>query len=932
VNCLFQDSDELKQGLGPAAPVMLMPTPPALLTFLRERGFLTPSQVQGLGGGIATQYADSRALASELLARNWLTAFQADQLLQGRGDELLLGPYRLLDRLGEGGMGQVFKARHQLMNRIVAIKIIPRDRVSSPEAVTRFYQEVRAVAKLSHPNIIIAHDFSQAGETHFLVMEHVEGIDLARLVQQSGPLSIPMGCDCIRQAALGLQHAHEKGLVHRDIKPGNLMVARPNPAEPPVIKILDFGLARQDSENTAGTRLTQVGTIVGTVDYMAPEQAENARTADIRADIYSLGCSLFYLLTGQPPFPGETTVERLSARLEGRPTPIRVLRPEMPEGLERVLRMMLARDPARRFQTPAEVAAALEGFAKPQRALRQPARPAEPNPFANFEGQDVPHLVEAKAKVVSVTVESTHVEAAPSGKIKLKVSLRGGKVKVKLSFAVALLLLMFVAGAFLLGVFSPDTPKGRPVIIPVAVVPTTALAPDTGKVLPPVPPPTPPEPEIPENPGPKKLVKPKPVKPIKPEPVKPPEIAPNVEVGSYAARDNWPSLLLARQGEGHPWAVLSDRAPVSTEQTLLGLPGNLGLVVLKSGLDLMLWGDLPQFNATTPVLECVLTLHAPAAGTDLDFEIDRGRVRIVNRKEPPVPGKVRLRFLREEWDLELTDKQSEVVVELFSQPQAASAGPPQSTTFLRLFTKGGVQARTKNNEKYDLRGASLSWSSQERAPVRSSQPELPPWWANPPDRKVREVEAALSSLLDWSEILTGRIKPVVATIVDEVKNGNDPDNQDLGVLFLDALDEVEWLVTFLEDRLTSVRGAAVRGLQGRLARGSRYEGELVSILVRRGVSKDKAERVVRLLHFFSKEAVFQRKTYEDLIDGLDDDEPKVRTLSLWQLEQLGRAGFLPKEAADIKYQLDWGRAKRRPAIADWKKLVAAGRVPAVKRP
>ena len=232
-----------------------------------------------------------------------------------RGADLLVGSYRIVDRLGEGGMGQVFKAYHVSMDRLVALKIIAKDRVSNPTAVARFYREVRAVAKLSHPNIVIAFEVNQVGQTPFLAMEYVEGIDLAKLVQQSGPLPIPQACDYIRQAAGGLQHAHEKGLVHRDIKPGNLIVTRPNPDKPPIIKILDFGLARFESESDHTTRLTQLGKVMGTVDYIAPEQAQNARTADIRADIYSLGCTLFYLLTGKPPFEGEDAVEKIRARV-----------------------------------------------------------------------------------------------------------------------------------------------------------------------------------------------------------------------------------------------------------------------------------------------------------------------------------------------------------------------------------------------------------------------------------------------------------------------------------------------------------------------------------------------------------------------------------------------------------------------------------------
>jgi hypothetical protein len=362
------------------------PTPTELLAFLRDHGFLTPPQAQELVGGLA-RFADGRALARELIERGWLTPYQANQLLQGRGEGLLLGPYRLLDRLGEGGMGQVFKAHHASMDRTVALKLIPRDRVSNPTALARFYREVRAVAQLAHPNIVTAFEVGQAGQTHFLAMELVDGIDLARLVQQSGPLPVQSACEYVRQAALGLQHAHEKGLVHRDIKPGNLMVARPHPDQPPVVKVLDFGLARFASEGAPGTRLTQLGHVVGTVDYVAPEQAQNARTADIRADIYSLGCALFYLLTGKPPFPGADAVERLSARLLGEAPSVRACRPEVSPALEQVLARMMARDPAGRYQTPGEVAQALQPFAgAADRGLARAAPAAAQPPTADTAG------------------------------------------------------------------------------------------------------------------------------------------------------------------------------------------------------------------------------------------------------------------------------------------------------------------------------------------------------------------------------------------------------------------------------------------------------------------------------------------------------------------------------------------------------------------
>jgi serine/threonine-protein kinase len=357
---------------------MSAPSPAELLTFLQEHGFLTPRQVQQLGAGSGIKFVDARALARELIVRDWLTPYQANQLLQGRGEELLLGPYRLMDRLGARGMGQVFKAHHVRMDRIVALKIIPKDRVSNPVALGRFYREARAVAKLSHPNIVVAFEVNQVGETPFLAMENVDGIDLARLVQQSGPLPIPNACEYIRQAAVGLQHAHEKGLVHRDIKPSNLMVARSSPEEPPVIKILDFGLARFESEHTQSLRLTQLGNIVGTLDYIAPEQADNSQTADIRADIYSLGCSLFYLLTGHPPFPGEHPVEKIAARMLGDIPSVRARRPEVLPALERILAKMMTLNPADRYQTPGEVAKALEAHAGKERQTRPSSIAARP--------------------------------------------------------------------------------------------------------------------------------------------------------------------------------------------------------------------------------------------------------------------------------------------------------------------------------------------------------------------------------------------------------------------------------------------------------------------------------------------------------------------------------------------------------------------------
>ncbi len=277
--------------------------------------------------------------------------------------------YRVLGVLGAGGMGVVFRGEHRLMERPVALKVIRHDLVQRPGAVERFRREMKTAARLAHPNIVAAYDAEEAGGVHFLVMELVEGVSLARLVKEREPLPVAEACGYAHQAALGLQHALEQGTVHRDVKPHNLVLTPEGR-----VKILDFGLARFVSETEAPDAITASGQVMGTADYMAPEQAADPHRADIRADVYSLGCTLYHLLAGRTPFGPGTYTQKLAAHLRQTPAPLDQVRADVPAGLARVVERMMARDPARRYPTPADAAGALEPYLRPAAPPRRRPR------------------------------------------------------------------------------------------------------------------------------------------------------------------------------------------------------------------------------------------------------------------------------------------------------------------------------------------------------------------------------------------------------------------------------------------------------------------------------------------------------------------------------------------------------------------------------
>ena len=268
---------------------------------LSESGLLSGDDLRAalVGIGDVAGVSDARALARSLVETGRLTSFQADAILDGRLPQLFIGNYTILSRLGAGGMGTVFKARHRSMKRVVALKILSRDTSAPSDHTQRFQREVETIAQLSHPNIVMAYDAGEAENGLYLVMEYVDGRDLASEVAQSGPLSMADAVDCVLQAARGLAYAHDHGIVHRDVKPANLLRDTAG-----VVKVADLGLAHLSNSETSSVNasLTQAGSILGTADYIAPEQALDSATVDHRVDIYSLGCTLFFLLAGRPMY------------------------------------------------------------------------------------------------------------------------------------------------------------------------------------------------------------------------------------------------------------------------------------------------------------------------------------------------------------------------------------------------------------------------------------------------------------------------------------------------------------------------------------------------------------------------------------------------------------------------------------------------------
>lgn len=368
----------------------------SFLAIVRKSGLIDETRLSKLldeyqaSGGDG---ANAAALADFLVQANGLTRWQSEKLLQGRHKGYFLGKYRLLQLLGKGGMSAVYLAEHTVMRRRCAIKVLPTKRVTDSSYLARFHREAQAVASLDHPNIVRAYDVDQQAdnetEIHFLVMEYVDGMSLQEYVAKHGPLPFRDSVEFVRQAALGLSHAHKAGLVHRDVKPGNLLLANNG-----VVKVLDLGLARffDDSDNTDALTIRHDEKVLGTADYLSPEQALDSHTVDARADIYSLGCTLYFMLCGHPPFTEGTLAQRLMAHQTKEPATIESQRADIPPSLATILRKMMAKQANDRYASAEELAEALQqwlttaGGVTPtdgaQAAKKPVARPVVKKPVA----------------------------------------------------------------------------------------------------------------------------------------------------------------------------------------------------------------------------------------------------------------------------------------------------------------------------------------------------------------------------------------------------------------------------------------------------------------------------------------------------------------------------------------------------------------------
>jgi eukaryotic-like serine/threonine-protein kinase len=301
--------------------------------------------------------SDPVELAKCLERLKIITRWHSEKLMLGKYKGFFLGKYKLLGHIGSGGMSSVYLAEHIRMRDLRAIKVLPQSKLGKSSYLARFQQEAKAIATLNHPNIVRAFDIDNQGDTHYIVMEYVDGDDLQAIIKKKGPLSFEKAAYYSAQIARGLYHAHEAGLIHRDVKPANVLIRKDG-----AVKLLDLGLALFSDESQASLTIEHNDKVLGTADYLAPEQALNSHTVDLRADLYGLGCTLYFLLTGHPPFPEGSIAQRIAKHQKEMPKEIRKIRPECPGELEGICWKLLQKDPKYRYASALQTAEALEAW------------------------------------------------------------------------------------------------------------------------------------------------------------------------------------------------------------------------------------------------------------------------------------------------------------------------------------------------------------------------------------------------------------------------------------------------------------------------------------------------------------------------------------------------------------------------------------------
>lgn len=334
----------------------------AFLAAVGTADLLTPAQLTRAAEVVAAVPPTARDAARALVAAGQLTRFQAERLLAGRTDGFHLGPYVVLEQVGQGAKGRVYKARHRTTNRLVAVKVLSPDAARTPADRAEFQAGVRTTARLGHPNVVTAYDVNELGGRLYVAMEFVDGPNLAAVVKERGALPPAEACELVRQAAAGLDHAHAEGVTHLALKPENVLVARPSTAAPdPLVKVADFGFGRSGASPSLSQTPPPGGWSAG-ADYLAPEQANTPPAAGFQSDLYSLGAILYFLLAGRPPFPGGTVEEKTRRHLWEEPARLELLRPAVPAGLAALVHQMLAKNPSHRPRSAAEVAGRLAAF------------------------------------------------------------------------------------------------------------------------------------------------------------------------------------------------------------------------------------------------------------------------------------------------------------------------------------------------------------------------------------------------------------------------------------------------------------------------------------------------------------------------------------------------------------------------------------------